>query len=96
MWSRTSRGVVVSRLDGAYRYGFVDIVAEKDGRWLYAEVTGATEPGLDVHTAFGQLVRRMPSEPNQSVSFALVVSVRARFGVAPGSVLRSCGTILVV
>jgi predicted RecB family endonuclease len=41
----------------------VDIVAEKDGRRLYAEVKGASSAqGLDVDTAIGQLVRRMPSE----------------------------------
>ncbi|MDV7352699.1 hypothetical protein R4282_06665 [Rhodococcus oxybenzonivorans] len=52
----------------------VDIVAEKDGCRLYAEVEGASSvPGLDVDTAIGQLVRRMPSEADQSVSFALVV-----------------------
>jgi hypothetical protein len=53
---------------------FVDIMAEKDDHRLYVEVKGAaTEPGMDVDTAIGQLVRRMPSEPDQSVSFALVV-----------------------
>jgi len=53
---------------------FIDIVAEKDSRRLCAEVKGAsTVPGLDVDTAIGQLVRRMPSEPDQPVSFALVV-----------------------
>ena len=52
----------------------VDIVAEKDGRRLYAEVkAAAAAPGLDVDTAIGQLVRRMPSEADRSVSFALVV-----------------------
>ncbi|EID81761.1 MULTISPECIES: hypothetical protein [Rhodococcus] len=52
----------------------VGIVAEKDGHRLYAEVKGvSTAPGLDVDTAIGQLVRRMPSEADQSVSFALVV-----------------------
>ena len=52
----------------------VDIVAEKDGCRLYVEVKGATAaPDLDVDTAIGQLVRRMPSEADQSVSFALVV-----------------------
>ena len=52
----------------------VDIVAEKDGRRLYVEVKGAsTAPGLDVDTAIGQLVRWMPSEADQAVSFALVV-----------------------
>jgi len=52
----------------------VDIVAEKDDHRLYAEVKGATTaPGLDVDTAIGQLVRRMPSEADQSVLFALVV-----------------------
>jgi len=39
---------------------FVDIVAEKNGRRLYAEVKAATAaPGLDVDTAIGQLVRRI-------------------------------------
>ncbi|WP_213571547.1 hypothetical protein [Rhodococcus sp. USK13] len=58
---------------------FVDIVAEKDGRRLYVEVKGATAaPGLDVDTAIGQLVRRMPSEPDQSVSCALVVRDQPR------------------
>lgn len=52
----------------------VDIGAEKNGHRLYAEVKAAsTAPGLDVDTAIGQLVRRMPSEADQSVSFALVV-----------------------
>ena len=38
------------------------------------EVKAASSaPGLDVDTAIGQLVRRMPSEADQSVSFALVV-----------------------
>ncbi|MFE7422186.1 hypothetical protein [Rhodococcus sp. NPDC057529] len=53
---------------------FVEIVAEKDGQRLYVEIKAAsTAPGLDVDTAIGQLVRRMPSEADQSVSFALVV-----------------------
>ena len=53
---------------------FVDIVAEKGVRRLYVEVKGATAaPGLDVDTAIGQMVRRMPSEADQSVLFALVV-----------------------
>jgi hypothetical protein len=52
----------------------VDVVAEKEGRRLYAEAKGATTaPGLDVNTAIGQLVSRMPSESDQAVSFALVV-----------------------
>ncbi|QYB00669.1 hypothetical protein I1A62_00725 (plasmid) [Rhodococcus sp. USK10] len=52
----------------------VDIVAERNGYRLYVEVKAAsTAPGLDVDTAIGQLVRRMPSEADRSVSFALVV-----------------------
>jgi hypothetical protein len=52
----------------------VDIVAEKDDHRLYAEVKGSTTAqGLDVDTAIGQLVRRMPSEPDHSVLFAIVV-----------------------
>ena len=77
----------------------VDIVAEKDGRRLYVEVKGATTaPGLDVDTAIGQLVRRMPSEADQSVSFALVVrdepgSVDAA-GRAPQRILDLLGMAL--
>ncbi|RYE38936.1 MAG: hypothetical protein EOP24_45705 [Hyphomicrobiales bacterium] len=52
----------------------VDIVAGKNSHRLYVEVKGASSaPGLDVDTAIGQLVRRMPSEADRSVSFALVV-----------------------
>ena len=67
-WLSSQGWVVRTEVD------LVDIVAEKDGRRLYVEVKGAsTAPGLDVDAAIGQLVRRMPSEPDQSVSFALVV-----------------------
>jgi hypothetical protein len=67
-WLSTQGWTVRTEVD------FVDIVAEKDGHRLYAEVKGAsTAPGLDVDTAIGQLVRRMPSDADQSVSFALVV-----------------------
>ncbi|MGV9870484.1 hypothetical protein [Rhodococcus koreensis] len=67
-WLSSQGWTVLTEVD------FVDIVAEKDGHRLYAEVKAATTaPGLDVDTAIGQLVRRMPSEPDQSVSFALVV-----------------------
>jgi hypothetical protein len=67
-WLSSQRWTVRTEVD------FVDIVAEKDGRRLYAEVKGATAaPGLDVDPAIGQLVRRMPSEPDQAVWFALVV-----------------------
>ena len=67
-WLSSQGWVVRTEVD------LVDIVAEKDGRRLYVEVKAATAaPGLDVDTAIGQLVRRMPSEADQSVSFALVV-----------------------
>ena len=78
---------------------FVDIVGEKDGRRLYVEVKAATTaPDLDVDTAIGQLVRRMPSEPDQAVSFALVVrdeppSVEAA-GRAPQRILDLLGMAL--
>ncbi|MFV9452360.1 hypothetical protein ACNJ7E_02650 [Rhodococcus sp. NM-2] len=67
-WLSSQGWVVGTEVD------FVDILAEKDGHRLYVEARGAmTAPGLDVDTAIGQLVRRMPSEADQSVSFALVV-----------------------
>jgi hypothetical protein len=77
----------------------VDIVAEKAGRRLYAEVKGASAaPDLDVDTAIGQLVRRMPSEADQSVSFALVVQDEPRSvdaaGRAPQRILDLLGMAL--
>ncbi|ABG99464.1 conserved hypothetical protein (plasmid) [Rhodococcus jostii RHA1] len=77
----------------------VDIVAEKAGRRLYAEVKGASAaPDLDVDTAIGQLVRRMPSEADQSVSFALVVQDEPRSvdaaGRAPQRILDLLGITL--
>lgn len=60
-----------------------DLLAERDGRRLYVEAKGRTAaPGLDVDTAFGQVIRRMPAEDDPVAMFALVVrdepkSVRA-------------------
>ena len=40
-----------------------DVRAERDGALLYAEAKGRTSaPGLDVDTAYGQLLRRMLAE----------------------------------
>lgn len=40
--------------------GYMDVVAERNGQRLVAEVKGRTgSPGLDVDTLFGQLLRRM-------------------------------------
>ena len=53
---------------------FVDILAWKDGTTLLAEAKGITSsPGLDVDTAYGQLLRRMPIEPQHGWRYALVV-----------------------
>ncbi len=53
---------------------------------------------MDVDTAIGQLVRRMPSEADQSVSFALVVQDEPRSvdaaGRAPQRILDLLGITL--
>ncbi|MET8433682.1 hypothetical protein ABZV61_12900 [Streptomyces sp900116325] len=56
--------------------GDVDVDAvHPDGRRLLAEVKGETSaPGLDIDTAYGQLLRRMTSEEN--TTYAVVVSER--------------------
>ncbi|MDV7087338.1 hypothetical protein R4369_24405 [Rhodococcus opacus] len=57
-------------------------MAERDGQLLYAEAEGATTtPGLDINTAIGQLLSRMPTNAPHA-TFALAVrdepqSVRA-------------------
>lgn len=64
-----------------------DICADYGDQHMYVEAKGKTSsPGLDVDTAYGQLIRRMPAEDDPSVSYALVVreepkSVRAALRV---------------
>jgi hypothetical protein len=48
--------------------------AERDGAPINAEAKGRTsEPGLDVDTAYGQLLRRMPAEEEPAARYAVVV-----------------------
>ena len=62
---------------------FVDVAAERDGQRLFAEAKGETSsPGLDVNTAYGQLLSRLPADDDPSARYALVIrdeprSVRA-------------------
>jgi hypothetical protein len=52
---------------------FVDVYARRGDEQLYAEAKGrTTEPGLDVDTAYGQLLRRM-TDPALGVRYAIVV-----------------------
>lgn len=52
---------------------FVDVYAERGVNRLYAEAKGRTsDPGLDVDTAYGQLLRRM-SDIGPNVRYAIVV-----------------------
>lgn len=54
---------------------WADVVAERDGERLIAEAKGATsEPGLDVDTLYGQLLRRMV--PDENVRYGVVVPAR--------------------
>lgn len=51
-----------------------DIVAERDGQHLHVEAKGySSSPGLDVDTAFGQLLRRMPAREDPADHYALVI-----------------------
>lgn len=57
---------------------FVDVVARKDGATMFAEAKGITSaPGLDVDTAYGQLLRRMPAADRPNDRYALVVPTEA-------------------
>ena len=59
---------------------FADVVANRDDETLVAEAKGSTSsPGLDVDTAYGQLLRRMePWDDRDSCRYALVVPESAR------------------
>ena len=55
-----------------------DVVARRGAEHIVAEVKGTTtSPGLDVDTAYGQLLRRMGDRP-EGTRFALVVPEAAR------------------
>lgn len=56
----------------------VDVVARRGAEHIVAEVKGTTSSaGLDVDTAYGQLLRRMVDRPD-GTRFALVVPESAR------------------
>jgi hypothetical protein len=53
---------------------WADVVAERDGVRLVCEAKGRTsDPGTDFDTAYGQLLRRMPTEDDPKVTFCLVM-----------------------
>ena len=53
---------------------FVDVVATRDGRRIFAEAKGrTTDPGLDTDTLYGQLLRRVPGDAVGRDVFAVVV-----------------------
>ncbi|MFF0264670.1 hypothetical protein [Kribbella sp. NPDC004536] len=72
--------------------GFIDVSAQRGDERIYAEVKGRTsEPGLDVDTMFGQLLRRMT---DATARYAVVVPEgRALTAVlrVPASVLERLG-----
>jgi hypothetical protein len=54
---------------------FVDVVADRAGRRVYAEAKGRTSStGLDIDTLYGQLLRRMPASQVGEAVFAVVVA----------------------
>ena len=56
----------------------VDVVAERGDHRLYAEVKGRTmAAGLDVDTAYGQLLRRMTDTEPGDVRYGIVVPTGA-------------------
>jgi hypothetical protein len=57
---------------------YTDVIGRRGDELLVAEVKGTTSsPGLDVDTAYGQLLRRMGDRP-EGVRYALVVPDSAR------------------
>ena len=51
-----------------------DAIASKDGETLYCEAKGRTsEPGLDIHTAYGQIICRQGEAEDRTARYGLVV-----------------------
>ncbi|MGW4214996.1 hypothetical protein ACWEIJ_43960 [Lentzea sp. NPDC004789] len=51
-----------------------DVVASKDGNRLCCEAKGRTaDAGLDLHTAYGQILCRQSEEDDLTTSYALVI-----------------------
>jgi hypothetical protein len=74
---------------------FVDIYAVRGDEQIYAEVKGrTTDPGLDVDTLYGQLLRRM-TDARASARYAVVVltvALKAALRV-PGGFGTACRLI---
>jgi hypothetical protein len=69
-WLRADEWIVEAEVD------FCDLVAVKGGKRLLVEAKGRTAAtGLDLDTAYGQLLRRMKADP--TTSYALVVPASA-------------------
>ena len=67
-WLRATGWSVRTEVDSA------DVVAERDGARLICEAKGrTTDPGTDFDTAYGQLLRRMPTEGDSKAGFGLVM-----------------------
>ena len=80
-WLRADGWTVTTEAD------YVDVVAERGAQRLCAEAKGkTTQPGLDVNTAYGQLLSRFPESDDLATRYAIVVrdeprSVRAALRV---------------
>ena len=71
--------------------GYMDVVAERNGQRLVAEVKGRTgSPGLDVDTLFGQLLRRMAGG-DDSTRYAVVVPAGLPYQATPSLVMSRDG-----
>ena len=71
---------------------WVDVVAQRDGVQLICEAKGRTgDPGIDLDTAYGQLLRRMPVEDDPAIRFGLVVRDEPRSIRAALRVEQRCG-----
>ena len=63
---------------GQTEVAFVDVVARRPGTVLYGEAKGRTAAmGLDLDTLYGQLLRRMPAQPQPDAEFAVIVPTEA-------------------
>lgn len=77
-----------------FKVDWQDILAERRGHRLHVEAKGrTTSAGLDIDTAYGQLLRRMPTTDNPLDTYAVVIPTNPDQSAQPPAYRHAYGTL---